>query len=118
MATTYQVTGSCAVVRLTGAPEIYLEHGALLPTAAEPGHVRHLLEVGLIAKVKPAAETPAPAVKPEDELSDDLAPSDPDGLPKLNLDQLRALAAEREIDLGGATRKDDIIAVLKAGQVK
>lgn len=49
---------------------------------------------------------------PED-LPDPDAEDDAEDLSNLKVDQLKALAAKEEIDLGDATKKDDIIAAIQ-----
>lgn len=103
MAEQYIVTGPVAVVELEGGASRYLYKGTVLPEGCT--NLDHLVSVGLVGKggADVAADAPAETV------ADD-APS----LDGLNLDELRALAAERGIDLGGATRKDDVKAAIAA----
>ncbi|MDI3331413.1 MAG: hypothetical protein QJR09_11900 [Micrococcus sp.] len=61
MAVKYQVKAAAAVVKLKdGRPsETYLYRGGLLPANADPAHVKHLLDTGLITKVTVADPAPA-----------------------------------------------------------
>lgn len=56
----------------------------------------------------------AGAIEPgEDEDGED---HEDDGLEQLTVDELKALASEEQIDLGGATKKADIIEAIRAGR--
>lgn len=56
----------------------------------------------------------AGAIEPADEL--EAEDPDEDGLEQLTNDELKALAAEEQIDLGSATKKADIIAAIRVGR--
>jgi len=76
----------------------YLRAGAEVPDTVDKGHVGQLLDAGLIEKV-----SSSPAEKP--------TPTDP---AKMTGPQLKAYAAEKGIDLGEATKVDDVRAVVIA----
>lgn len=57
----YRVTGPRAVALVAGK-RVTLDQGALVPEGADADRVKHLLDVGLIAEVKPIS-TPKPAAK-------------------------------------------------------
>ena len=59
-----------------------------------------------IAEGEPEADPDLPSEAAEDDLPEDLQ--------ALNLAELREIAKEQGVDLGGATRKADIIAALSA----
>ncbi len=118
----YIVTGPAAVVIVAGKRR-YLDRDDLVPAGADEARIKHLLAVGLIAEQpQPEADTEDPeqaggdpaGKNPEGTPADDGAGQDQTVPPDLNLDALRALAAERGVDLQGATRKADIIAALEA----
>jgi len=111
----YVVKAAAAVVRVGDQRrEVYLYRGAPVPAEAMDESVQHLLQMGLIVEDtppvapggKPEQTSQAPEVQDGDEAKPDLS--------SMNLDQLRAYAADHGIDLAGATRKDDIIAAITA----
>ena len=90
-----------AVVAVIGGSDRYLERGVVLPESVE--NIDHLKAVGLVEEVAPP-ETGEPA------------PGGAVDLDALNLDELRAYAAENGIDIGDATRKADIRAAIDASR--
>ena len=78
----------------------FVEAGSLLPEGVDQVIVDHLVSTGLVEEV----------VVEFDEGSE----ADPVSLNRMKLDELRAYAASRGIDLGDATHKDDIRAVIDA----
>ena len=114
----YRVAGALVVVQVSdGRREVYLEAGARVPATADADCVRRLLAEGLLVEDAPA---PDPVV---DERAAELGPVEVEPVARvaeapafrsMNLDQLRQYAADHNIDLGGATRKDDIVAAIKA----
>ena len=112
----YRVKGAVAVVKLSDGGERYVSHGTFLPADADKDHLNHLVQVGLVepvdVKVSAVVVDGGTEVTPDaDQPPAEDGQADFDGL---NLDELRGYAAEHGIDLGGATRKADIIAVLQA----
>jgi len=90
-----------------------LAKGAPVPAAVDPEVLERFVARGMVMEVQPV-EVPEDQA---DEQESDQVPSDEEparDFAAMNLDQLRAYAAEHSVDLGGATRKDDIIAVLTA----
>ena len=90
-----------AVVAVIGGSDRYLERGVVLPEGVE--NIDHLKAVGLVEEVAPP-ETGEPARGGGVDLD------------ALNLDELRAYAAENGIDIGDATRKADIRAAIDASR--
>ncbi len=119
--TTYVVIGPAADI-LVGGRRITLDRGAPVPPAADQSRVEHLLAVRLIAPVA----SPEPAPEPEGDPQQEQAPVTQQRVPEpsptapvqepeytnMKLDELRAFAASRNINLAGATKRDDIIAIL------
>ena len=103
----YIVTGPVAVVRI-GNEYHYFRRGAVFTEGANIGH---LCAVGLVEPFGdgPRSDSADPGL-PNEAAEDDL----PEDLQALNLAELREVAKEQGVDLGGATRKADIIAALSA----
>lgn len=81
----------------------FLEEGAIVPEEGVHQKVLdHLVSVGLIEEFEPEFE---PEPEPDAEAFD---------LGKATVDELKAYAAEHEIDLAGATSKGDIKAAIAA----
>ena len=103
----YIVTAPTIVVKI-GDELRYLEQGAKVPTQADDDSVKHLLSVGLIEKVADVAPAkpadPAPPAPPADPID------------AMKVDELKAYAAEKGFDLGGATKKADMIAAIAAAR--
>ncbi len=100
----YIVTGPVAVVRI-GNEYHYFRRGTVFTEGANTGH---LCAVGL---VEPFGDSPSADPGLPNEAAEDNLPED---LQALNLAELREIAKEQGVDLGGATRKADIIAALSA----
>ena len=83
----------------------FVEAGSLLPEGVDQEIVDHLVSTGLVEEV-----VVEEVVVEFDEGSE----ADPVSLNRMKLDELRAYAASRGIDLGDATHKDDIRAVIDA----
>ena len=100
----YIVTAPVAVVRI-GNEYHYFSRGTVF---TEGANIDHLCAVGLIEPIGdgPSADPGLPNEAAEDDLPEDLQ--------ALNLAELREIAKEQGVDLGGATRKADIIAALSA----
>ena len=118
---TYRVTAAAVLVRLTGA-DLIVERGRELPAQAPADLVDRLLRKGMIEPI--GAETPEPAVEPDapaprkgraPSRGKPGAPADSGKeLADLTVDQLRAEAAERGIEVPeGVTDRDDLIALLE-----
>ena len=112
MAEQYIVTGPVAVVELEGGASRYLYKGTVLPEGCT--NLDHLVSVGLVGKGGAAVAAGAPAETVAADAPAETVAADAPSLDGLNLDELRALAVERGIDLGGATRKDDVKAAIAA----
>ena len=95
----YVVTAPVAVVTVPlgkNASQVrFLEEGAVVPEQVDQQQIDHLLSVGLIA-------------------ADDGQPAKPVG--EMTVEELKAYAAENNIDLTGASKKDDILAAIQAAQ--
>lgn len=118
----YIVTGPAAVVIVAGKRR-YLDRDDVVPDGADETRIKHLLAVGLIAaQPEPEPDTEDPATgDPAGENPGAGTAADGDGqdqpvLTDLDLNGLRALAADRGVDLSGITKKADIIAALEAAQ--
>ena len=96
----YIVTAPVAVVRI-GNEYHYFSRGTVF---TEGANIDHLCAVGLIESFGDDPGLPNEAA--EDDLPEDLR--------ALNLAELREIAKDQGVDLGGATRKADIIAALSA----
>ena len=93
----YVVTAPVAVVTVplgkNASQARFLEQGAVVPEQVDQQQIDHLLSVGLIA-------------------ADDGQPAKPVG--EMTVEELKAYAAEHNIDLTGAPKKDDIMAAIQA----
>ena len=98
----YVVTAPVAVVTVPlgkNASQVrFLEQGAVVPEQVDQQQIDHLLSVGLIAA--------------DDGQPDDGQPAKPVG--EMTVEELKAYAAEHNIDLTGAPKKDDIMAAIQA----
>ena len=103
----YLVTA--AMVRIPAEQQILLlARGSALPADIDPELVDRLLAKGLVVEVEDAGVEDATEVG---SAPASVASADFDAM---NLDQLREYAQANQVDLGGATKKADILAVLKA----
>lgn len=93
----YLVVGPLAVAKVAGS-EQYLRKGTLVPSDVPAEQVKHLLSVGLIAECGEQDTEISPPQIGEDS----------------TVAELRAYAAEHGINLGDASRKDDILAAIRA----
>lgn len=105
MADTYTVTGALAIVA-TDAGETYVYRGGQVPAGITAQSRQHLLDLGLIAKDSKAAD-------PEPDTSGDESAGEVD-LDEMNLAELRDYAKDHNIDLHGATKKDEVLAEIKS----
>lgn len=94
----YKVVGPLAVI-LVGGKRVTRARGSLVPEGADAERVKHLLSVGLIEAVKVEDQGPKP-------------------VEKMTADELKAYAAEHEIDLGDAKNKGEVLAAIKAAEAK
>ena len=111
----YAVTGAVAVVQMDDGASRYLYKGSTLPEGVT--NIDHLKAVGLIAEVEQAAEAEregSPSQDATDEVVAQAIVQTADDLAKLDLNELRALAAERGVDQAGRTKKADIVEALIA----
>lgn len=109
MADTYTVTGALAIVA-TDVGESYVYRGGKVPAGITDHARKHLLDLGLIAKDSQAAG-------PEPDTSDDEQTGEQAGkvdLDEMNLAELRDYAKDNDIDLHGATKKDEVLAEIKS----
>ena len=97
----YVVTAPVAVVTVPlgkNASQVrFLEQGASLPDGIDQAQLDHLVAIGLI---EPG----------------DGQPDKPVG--EMTVEELKAYAAEHNIDLTGASKKDDILAAIQAARVE
>ena len=99
MADVYQVTGPLAVAKVGGA-EQYLRRGTIVPAGVSDAQIKHLESVGLITKVDPVEAAPEPAK----------------GIDEMTVAELKEYAAAHSVELGEASKKDEILAAVKAAQ--
>lgn len=105
----YRVTAAAVQVKVGSRMHLVLA-GGLLPDGVDGDVVARLVGKGMVVEVGDHAEPePDPAEDPDDDANE--SKSD---LGSMNLDQLRTYAAYHGVDLGDATRKADIIAVIEA----
>ena len=99
----HRVTAALVIASAADKSQVYLYAGAPVPASIPPEEVARLVEGGFIVEDAP----PAPA-----------AEAVPEGAPdeSWKVAQLKAHAAEHGIDLGDATKKDDILAAILATQ--
>ena len=97
----YVVTAAVAMVTVPLGKDTslvrFLEEGAVVPEQVDQQQIDHLLSVGLIA-------------------ADDGQPAKPVG--EMTVEELKAYAAEHNIDLTGASKKDYILAAIQAARVE
>lgn len=113
----YRVIGEFAAVTLgepdgNGVVQI-LERGAVLPEGIHQKVLDHLVTVGQIQQIDNQGETESPGGA-NNQGETEAAKRAAEDLSQLDLNELRALAAERKVDLAGATKKADIIAAIVA----
>ena len=97
----HKVTAALVIASAADKSQVYLYAGALVPASIPPEEVARLVAGGFIGEDAP----PTPAVEAEG------APDE-----SWKVAQLKAHAAEQGIDLGDATKKDDILAAIVAAQ--
>ena len=88
------------------------ERGQMVPPGVADGVLEHLVSVGLIEQVDDQDETEPSG--DDDQGEAEAAKQAAEDLSQLDLNELRALAADRKVDLAGATKKADIIAAIVA----
>ena len=111
----YRVTATCVVVPI-GPSRVLVERGGMLDRRVPLDVVERLVAKGMVAAI-PAAPTPEvePVPDPEPEPPAADVDTDPDvALEAMTVADLVEYAAASEIDLGGATRKADILATIQA----
>lgn len=97
----WRVIGPVAAVIIDGSVR-YIERDG---TFKAGDNAAHLAAIGLIEPVEDAViEQPAP--------EDAGAPAQPVDLAELTVEQLKEFAAEHNIDVGKATKRDDILAAI------
>ena len=111
----YIVTAPVAVVTVPlgkNASQVrFLEQGASLPDGIDQAQLDHLVAIGFI---EPADDGQPDDGQPDDGQPDDGQPAKPVG--EMTVEELKAYAAEHNIDLTGASKKDDILAAIQAAQ--
>ena len=98
----YTVIGAVAVAELEGGASRYLYKGSTLPEGVT--NIDHLKAVGLITEVEDVVvpEPTEASVKSVDDM---------------RVDELKAYAAEKDINLGDAKTKDAILTAIRAAEV-
>lgn len=104
----YIVTAA-AVRVVVGASALIVEQGNRLPEGVSQGELERLVEKQMVTKAGDPVDVPAEPVEPVDEGG--VKP-----LGDMTLAELRAYADEHEIDLGGASRKPEVIDAITAAQ--
>ena len=104
MAEQHIVAGPVAVAEFAGGASRYLYKGSPLPEGCT--NLSHLLDVGLVAIGEPGQEPEQEPVAAVEKSIDDM-----------KVDELKAYAAEKDIDLGDAKTKDAILTAIKAAEV-
>ena len=103
-----RVTAAAVRVRV-GNTDVLVERGGLLPAQVDADTVKRLMAKGMVKQFDPP--------KPEPEVKAEVEPDTGDTpVAKMTVGELREYAAEHDIDLGDATRKDDILAAIAAAQ--
>ena len=104
----YIVTAPVAVVTVPlgkNASQVrFLEQGTALPDGIAQDQLDHLVSIGFIEQTDDDQTDPDPADDPADDPAE------------MTVDELKAYAAEHDIDLTGASKKDDILAAIQAAQ--
>lgn len=98
----YVVTAA-AVRVVVESSDLLLERGKSLPAGVDAATVKRLLGKGMVAKVA----DPEPEAAQSDE---------PKPLGQLKSDELKAYAAEKSIDLAGASTKAEMVAAIEAAE--
>lgn len=103
-----RVTAAAVRVRV-GNTDVLVERGGLLPAQVDADTVKRLMAKGMVKQFDPP--------KPEPEAKAEVGPDAGDTpVARMTVGELREYAAEHDIDLGDATRKDDILAAIAAAQ--
>jgi hypothetical protein len=97
-----------AIQVTVGARMWFLEHGTVVPEGVDDETITRLVDGGFITEVQTDEEEPEAAPEPDPE---DVVP-----LEKLTKAQLVELAASEGIDLGKATKNEDIVAAILAAR--
>lgn len=105
-----RVTAAAVRVRV-GNTDVLVERGGLLPAQVDADTVKRLMAKGMVKQFDPPKPEPEPEAKAE------VGPDAGDTpVARMTVGELREYAAEHDIDLGDATRKDDILAAIAAAQ--
>lgn len=105
----WRVIGPVAVVLVDGSAR-YMERGRVFSTG---DNVDYLVSIDLVEAVEES--DPQGDGKTDDDQDETAAAKQAaEDLQQLDLNELRALAAERKVDLADATKKADIIAAIVA----
>lgn len=103
----YRVTAGAVMLHLTaGGEQMVLKGRSFNAEGVEADHLKHLKRLGLVSEVK-AAEAPKPAPA-------QTSAKEPKSVDKMTVEELKAYASEHSIDLGEATKKDEILAAVQA----
>lgn len=101
------IVNAPVVLAQVGPSDVLLHLGQVLPEGTRAEQVEHLLAVGLIKEQGDSSAVPVESVAPAAAVE----------LDDMTVEQLKAYAAERQIDLGDATKKDAIRAAIDAAVV-
>lgn len=108
----YLVTAA-AVQVVVGRKVHLVSAGDPLPDGVDDAMAARLVDKGMVVEIGDHSE-PEPVPEPNHTVDEQEQGEVKLDLSGMNLDQLRTYAADHNIDLGGATRKDDIIAAINA----
>ena len=99
-----------AAVRVrVGNTDVLVERGGLLPAQVDADTVKRLMAKDMVKQFDPP--------EPEPEAKAEVEPDTGDTpVARMTVGELREYAAEHDIDMGDATRKDDILAAIAAAQ--
>ena len=101
-----------AAVRVqVGQADMLVERGRLLPAGVSDADLQRLVGKRMVELVEDDPAEPEPEAKAEVEPDTGDTP-----VARMTVGELREYAAEHDIDLGDATRKDDILAAIAAAQ--
>lgn len=115
----YRVVRGCAVPRAKdGGDAGYFYPGKYLPANIAKGEGERMVELGICEKVTIADAEPEQIDAGQQAGDGGESGQQPEGdaLEDKTLTELREYAKTHEIDLGGAARKDDVVAAIRAAQ--
>lgn len=106
----HTVTAPMVVVFDDANVQHYVNRGAKVPEFVSPDHVKLLLDAGLVEKEKASRSSSSKPSTPSEPPSDK-------PVAEMTGPELKAFAAQHEIDLAGVTKVDDIRSAILASPV-